>query len=91
MASPWFAVQNGKHIDIHVQVIPPGEAPRELTIASHVQEANARLIAAAPDLLQACEMALKVVDRPDAPDSGASPIIVLLRTQLRAAIAKTTG
>ena len=44
-----------------------------------------------PDLLAAALFALTIIDAPDAPDSGASPIIVLARQRLRAAIAKATG
>ena len=54
-------------------------------------EANARLIVRAVNsheaLLGAARIALALIDAPDAPDSGASPIVVLVRQQLRTAIA----
>ena len=40
------------------------------------------------ELLAACEMALNLIHAPDAPDSGASPIVVMVRQVLRAAIAR---
>ena len=53
-------------------------------------DADKALIATAPDLLTAARFALSIIDAPDAPDSGASPIIVLGRQLLRAAIAKAS-
>ena len=35
---PWFIVQNGNQLDIHVRVVPNTENPRELTVASNVRE-----------------------------------------------------
>ena len=43
------------------------------------------------ELLAAARFALSVIDTPDAPDSGASPILVLVRQQLRAAITRAEG
>ena len=43
------------------------------------------------ELLAASEMALKLIHAPDAPDSGASPIVVMVRQVLRAAIARAKG
>lgn len=49
--------------------------------------ANARLIAAAPDLLAACESALWLIIELDASGSAQAEV----KDQLRAAIAKATG
>lgn len=52
------------------------------------REANARLIAAAPELLAACEQALKVVDAHRRASGGDGDITAAL---IRSAIAKAKG
>ena len=46
-----------------------------------------RRLALYPQLVEAVRLALKLIDAPDAPDSGASPVVVLVRQQLRARLA----
>lgn len=48
-------------------------------------EANAKLIAAAPDLLEVVELLIKIQDKHDSPING------ILSTKARAAIAKAKG
>jgi len=55
-------------------------------VADRLTEANARLIAAAPDLLAACRAVLECLGRTLAPDYLPEP-----RELLRAAIAKAEG
>lgn len=55
-------------------------------LTEEVMEANARLIAAAPDLLAALESALHVMNNECDPDEYATPF-----ANIRAAIAKATG
>jgi hypothetical protein len=52
-AGPWIVVQNGKQIDIHHKAI----GDREITITTNANEKDARLIAAAPDMLEALKTA----------------------------------
>lgn len=52
----WFKVQNGDQIDIHMIVVPEGEAPREITICSNVKPQHANLIEAAPNMYHALEL-----------------------------------
>ena len=57
---------------LHIYITQPSDTPnrvpgyyaeiRRFTTDSEQVEANARLIAAAPDLLEACEQLLKLVD-----------------------------
>lgn len=50
---PWIVIKNGLRLDIHHK--QPGD--RELTVACDVREADAPLIAAAPDLYEALQEA----------------------------------
>ena len=71
-----YATHYEAHIDLEVCMVwaPPGNAE---------QEANARLIAAAPDLLEACKMYLDAMERYGHPDKT--------DRLMRAAIEKATG
>lgn len=52
------------------------------------RDANARLIAAAPDLLAACEAAMLLYDLPNIDLAGSAQVV---RDQIKAAIAKAKG
>lgn len=65
--------------------------------ASHIErdeeeiEANARLIAAAPDLMHALDTLLAIVTDLHAPDGSPDPEVEAAKSEARAAIAKATG
>lgn len=82
------------------QVMPAKDAQHAIAyvpndLAREEQEANARLIAAAPELLAACREALKWQDEDEfgnaVPDEFCTPAYQAFRAQLRAAIAKAEG
>jgi hypothetical protein len=98
---PWnyhvWGTNSGKHFGIETAdhrhgicgVSPNGNASTLLTIEQH--EANARLIAAAPELLAACQSGLDglLAAFPHAP--RIPDILHPIINQVRAAIAKATG
>jgi hypothetical protein len=59
-AGPWIVVQNGKQIDIHHKAI----GDREITITTNANEKDARLIAAAPDMLEALKFLVEMRSDP---------------------------
>ena len=65
-------------------------APHDCDVPDCPGPVNKRKLDLFAELLGAAYFALTVIDAPDAPDSGASPILVLARQQLRAAIAKAS-
>jgi hypothetical protein len=66
-----------------------GHATDICTVDGENQDANAHLIAAAPELLEACEAALEVTDSILVPALGTAGL--QLAERLRAAIAKARG
>ena len=90
---PWAVFQNDsdeERLDIN-SLHPSGKGAFFVAetiggLADGEMEANARLIAAAPDLLQACEQAEHWLDH----DDGSAEPAEMLRV-LRAAIAKANG
>ena len=91
---PWSAFISGNTIAIDLGANPRGERPciigwpgfdsNDQTKATNI--ANARLIAAAPDLLEALQEACNSIETTDNPFKGS-----LMHNQMRAAIAKATG
>lgn len=67
-----------------------GYAPHGFHIAAHINEADVRLVCAAPDLLAACEGAVEELrtDENYVSDNGAEAEFLV---KLRAAIAKARG
>ena len=68
-----------------------GTLPWNKTNVSLPGEANARLIAAAPDLLEACEVALETINILDVLVDGGKEGRREVKRQLRAAIRKATA
>ncbi len=58
--------------------------PRDAEIFTEEDEANARLIAAAPDLLAACQRTVRLLE----PREGVEALVASTLQQVRAAIAK---
>jgi hypothetical protein len=80
---PWILERDrAKSLSIYGDTTFIGEVYHEVDEPSPEENANARLIAAAPDLLDACRMALSCM----APDDND-----ITARALRAAIAKATG
>lgn len=50
---PWQVVQNGSQIDVHSAKVSDGGMAREFTVATDVRPQDARLVAAAPEMLRA--------------------------------------
>ena len=92
---PWKMIEVGNSIGIVPAKRPPGVSKRDIEDIAAVNldgdqydaHANARLIAAAPDLLAACESALKAMVE------GENDLCELTSTMamLEAAIAKARG
>lgn len=92
---PWGWRENGGHFNISnllgVVAVAFGEETRngaQTGVIGDEGEANARLIAAAPDLLAALEALL---ERVDVLTERTTPKITDLRTVARAAISKARG
>lgn len=102
-SGPWLLSHNTnwKTNPFSVTVRKPGvhnttvaNIPLRMTIPPQEQQANARLIAAAPDLLAALEYALKDMEGARDWVREKSPMIGVLAVSIgmaRAAIAKATG
>ncbi len=58
--------------------------PRDADVYTEEDEANARLIAAAPDLLEACRRAVRLLEQRE----NVEPLVDSTLQQVRAAIAK---
>ena len=85
---PWTVESDGSTVSMGGQCVIVGPAPDG---APREQErANARLIAAAPDLLRACRKALRDL-KPFFEDDEPHPTFVELEKTLYAAIAKAEG
>jgi hypothetical protein len=91
---PWFAVWNGNYWEINID--DDQYAHTVAAVWARVPglrvgaEADARLIAAAPDMLTACKHALTIVNEYEASPTGYAGTIVL-RKLLEDAIAKAEG
>jgi hypothetical protein len=91
---PWVATaRTNAHIDIDA----PGQhgygATKVASTSLYKHEANARLIAAAPDLLEALKAILPFIPNTSASEGGASKYSENVRAadKVRAAIAKATN
>lgn len=85
-AGPWAAFTDDSGARPHtniVSVVPVTDCVFSLP-GHHKDEANVRLIAAAPDLLEACKLLVKGLGRFDGPTLGEM-------AQAEAAISKATG
>ena len=85
---PWHAVSNGRYIEINIgeSQYDPSIAeccPSKFSFNEDVEKANARLIAAAPDLLEALELALFV--------RGTSDDTSAVRIKMEQALKKAKG
>ena len=92
---PWHAEENtaGDAWGVYADSdrLGPGQVePDLIVVAVDLSEANARLIAAAPDLLVACRWAEEYLDPPAGIRCDAIDGIELL-IRIRAAIARATG
>ena len=87
---PWrFSTHphDGNYMRIHCSSDPhEGD-----NLRGYCGEANARLIAAAPEMLAALQAVLAEIDGPDRPHSTDSCLPAHLAHQVRAAIAKAEG
>lgn len=87
-AGPWRIGDAGRTV-----FGPPNGNPSPETVASGLTRANARLIASAPELLAACEAALRFLDM----DSGTATSrayladTLVVKGTIRTAIRKATG
>lgn len=80
---PWRVGDAG-----HTVFGPPNGNPSPKTIASGLSRPDARLIAAAPELLEAATLALAVLDQLHREGMAEYHPVA---AQLRASVAKTTG
>lgn len=83
-------VQRHRHPDWWEVISNPDKDYRCMCVSGHIGEANARLIAAAPDLLEALEFALPYIED-DAAVQGIDPDEDEATIKARAAIAKAKG
>lgn len=77
MSDAWRLSNSGEEIET--------VTGKEVCILANYNEANARLIVAAPDLLEACKLSLKFYYQLYSPDDNREPA-----ASLKAAIAKAT-
>jgi hypothetical protein len=91
---PWGCIDTSNHAHDY-RLIKPDGSPLPLHVEANdhsEQRANARLIAAAPDLLEALqEITSDYADRFDLDDPSTNPGIKSSIEQARAAISKATG
>jgi len=96
---PWFATRAERYFYIFSEKQPNAAIPdffaeiRAFEKDIEKSEANARLIAAAPDLLEKCEIALSYIEAVcfNTPNPKKRKNYADCAGQLRAAIAKATG
>ena len=85
--SPMYCWFDGSP-DLDAPAVSTATAPHDCMMPGCPGPVNLRKLEAFEELLAAACFALKLIDARDTPDSGASPLVVLARQQLRAAIAK---